>query len=159
MGRPIKTLRSLVLEPIFTMVTLQNKTVLVVGGSSGIGFGIAFASLQSLAGLVIIASSNAERVSGAIERLRSHIHPGEIRGEVPDAKDTVAVKEFCARLGTVDHALWTSGDMPSMTDSPESIMEVSGCEMSRCTTYVLLPLDAFNVRFWGAVNSRPKPHI
>lgn len=93
------------------MSTLQNKTVVVVGGSSGIGFGVALAALQSLASVVIIASSNAERVAGAVARLQAHNLPGAVRGEVLDAKDAAAVKEFGVRLGAVDHVAWTSGDM------------------------------------------------
>lgn len=94
------------------MSTLQNKTVVVVGGSSGIGFAVALAALQSQASTVIIASSNAERVAGAVKRLESHKLPGEVRGEVLDARDTTAVKEFSGRIGIVDHVAWTSGDVP-----------------------------------------------
>ncbi len=74
------------------MATLQNKTVVVVGGSSGIGFGVALASLQSQASVVVIASSNASRVAKAVERLQSHKLPGEVRGEVLDGKDPAAIK-------------------------------------------------------------------
>ncbi len=90
--------------------TLQEKKIAVVSGSSGIGFGVALAALQSLANTVIIASSNAERVAGAVARLQAHKLPGEVRGEVVDAKDAAAVKTFGERLGTVDHIAWTSGD-------------------------------------------------
>ncbi|KJA26771.1 hypothetical protein HYPSUDRAFT_212924 [Hypholoma sublateritium FD-334 SS-4] len=72
------------------MATLQNKTVVVVGGSSGIGFGVTLAALQSLASVVIIASSNAERVAGAVAQLQAHKLPGEVRGEVVDARDAAA---------------------------------------------------------------------
>ena len=95
------------------MASLQNKTVLVVGGSSGIGFAVARAALQSLARTVIIASSNAERVAVAVARLQSHALSGEVRGEVVDAKDAGALKEFAGRVGAVDHVAWTSGDVPS----------------------------------------------
>ena len=96
------------------MTSLQNKTVLIVGGSSGIGFAVARAALQSLARTVIIASSNAERVAGAVARLQAHaLSAGEVRGEVVDAKDAGALKEFAGRVGAVDHVVWTSGDVPS----------------------------------------------
>ena len=98
------------------MSNLQNKTVVVVGGSSGIGFGVALAALQYQASSVTIASSNAERVANAVERLKAHKLPGSVRGEVLDAKDTAAVKDFATRLGTVDHVVWTSGDVPNLTD-------------------------------------------
>lgn len=95
------------------MATLQKKTVVVVGGSSGIGFGVALAALQSLASVVIIASSNRIRVDEAVERLKGYKLSGEVRGEVLDAKDSAAVKAFSIGLGTVDHIVWTSGDVPS----------------------------------------------
>lgn len=98
------------------MATLRNKIVVVVGGSSGIGFGVAVAALQSLASSVIIASSNADRVAGAVQRLKAYKLPGEVRGEVVDAKDGAAVKVFAERLGTVDHVVWTSGDVPDVAD-------------------------------------------
>ena len=49
-----------------SMATLQGKTIVVVGGSSGIGFGVALPALRSLASTMITASSNAERNAGAV---------------------------------------------------------------------------------------------
>lgn len=94
------------------MATLQNQSVVVVGGSSGIGFGVALAALQAQASVVIIASSNEERVSGAVERLKAFKLPGEVRGETINAKDPASIKDFATRIGTVDHIAWTSGDTP-----------------------------------------------
>lgn len=95
------------------MTNLQNKTILVVGGSSGIGFAVARVALQSLARTVIIASSSPERVAGAVARLQAHALAGEVRGEVVDSKDVSALKEFAERVGAVDHVVWTSGDVPA----------------------------------------------
>ena len=81
-------------------------------------------ALQSLASTVIIASSNAERVAGAVARLQAHKLPGEVRGEVVDAKDAAALKAFAAHVGAVDHIAWTSGDVPS---SPELAMAGACC--------------------------------
>ncbi|KAF9483319.1 short-chain dehydrogenase/reductase SDR, partial [Pholiota conissans] len=116
------------------MSTLKNKSILVVGGSSGIGFEVALASLQELANPVIIASSNPERVNKAVERLRAHNFPGTVRGEVVDATDSAAVKDFITRIGEVDHIVWTSGNkvgsqFPKV--EPEKVR------------------SAFDVRFWG----------
>jgi NAD(P)-dependent dehydrogenase (short-subunit alcohol dehydrogenase family) len=47
---------------------LKDKNVLVLGGSSGIGFAVAEGVLSSAA-RVFIASSNLARVSKAVERL------------------------------------------------------------------------------------------
>ncbi|PPQ90792.1 hypothetical protein CVT25_012621 [Psilocybe cyanescens] len=124
------------------MASLQNKTVVVVGGSSGIGFAVALAALQSLASAVIIASSNQARVSEAVERLKSHKLPGEVRGEVLDAKDSEAVKVFADGLGTVDHIVWTSGDVPGgSTGQPAfPFSNVESVEQGQAV---------FSVRFWG----------
>ena len=112
------------------MATLQNKTVVVVGGSSGIGFGVALASLRSLASVVIIASSNASRVAKAVERLQSHKLPGEVRGEVLDGKDAAAIKDFAARIGPVDHIAWTSGDLgKSLLSGQPPTEEIYSCEL------------------------------
>ncbi|KAF8169804.1 short-chain dehydrogenase/reductase SDR [Pholiota molesta] len=117
--------------------TLENKTVVIVGGSSGIGFAVALASLQSLASLVVIASSNTERVSKAVERLQAHNLPGAVRGEVLDAKDDAAIKEFVVRLGEVDHIVWTSGDKSKVGQ-----LHFPRVDLQQARA-------AFDVRFWG----------
>ncbi|QGA18960.1 hypothetical protein EYB26_006645 [Talaromyces marneffei] len=51
------------------MPPISGQTLLVIGGSSGIGFGVATLALAE--GMrVAIASSNPERVANAIERLK-----------------------------------------------------------------------------------------
>ena len=51
------------------MATLQGKKVVVIGGSSGIGYGVARASLLSLAEHVIVASSSQAKVTAAVGKL------------------------------------------------------------------------------------------
>uniref|UniRef100_A0A8H7XLS6 NAD(P)-binding protein n=1 Tax=Psilocybe cubensis TaxID=181762 RepID=A0A8H7XLS6_PSICU len=94
------------------MATLQHKTVVVVGSLSGIGFAVALGTLQLLASLVIIASSNKACLKDTVARLKAHNLPGKIRGEVLDAKDSDAVESFTVALETVDHIVWTSGNIP-----------------------------------------------
>lgn len=98
------------------MTSLRDKTIAVVGGSSGIGYAVALASLQSLASVVIIASSNQVRVSEAVQRLKFHSLPGEVRGTMLDANNSAAVKAFAEELGIVDHIVWTSGDIPTSSN-------------------------------------------
>lgn len=95
------------------MATLQNKVVVVVGGSSGIGYAVALAALQSQAKIVILASSDRAKVGRSVERLKTHKLPGEVSGQVLDAKDSTAVKQFAIDLGAVDHIVWSSGDNPA----------------------------------------------
>lgn len=133
------------------MSTLQNKIVVVVGGSSGIGFSAALASLQSLASVVVIASSNADRVRNAVDRLKAHKLPGEVRGQVLDASDSAAVKDFATNIGAVDHVVWTSGDVqPGMMDGNIDKLNHAGMlpirfpiiiltvQLDRCIRYTVL---------------------
>jgi NAD(P)-dependent dehydrogenase (short-subunit alcohol dehydrogenase family) len=87
------------------MAPLNGKTVLIVGGSSGIGFGIAKVALADGA-TVIIASSTSDKVQVARERLGG----GErVRGEVIDVRHEKAIAAFLERLGKVDHLVYTVG--------------------------------------------------
>lgn len=93
------------------MATLETKTILIFGGSSGIGYAVAEACLKSRASLVIIVSSNVDRVTAAVRRLEAaELGVGKVHGEVVDATDLAAVKEFVTRIGEIDHVVWTSGD-------------------------------------------------
>ena len=93
---------------------LAGQTVVIVGGSSGIGYGVAKASLLNQAAQVIIASSSAERVDDAIKRLHADVAGssvvGKLSGGIVNAKDSASVKAFFAGLGEIDHLVWSSGD-------------------------------------------------
>lgn len=88
--------------------------MVIVGGSSGIGFSVAKISLLSLAESVTIVSSNQAKVDDALQRLRASIAgktvPGKLSGTTLDAKDTRAVETFFNNIGEIDHLVWTSGD-------------------------------------------------
>ncbi|KAH9478361.1 Short-chain dehydrogenase/reductase ATR9 [Psilocybe cubensis] len=118
------------------MATLQGKSIVVVGGSSGIGFAVALASLQSQAKSVIIASSNQAKVERGVERLKAYNLPGEISGHVVDAMDSASVKKFALDIGTVDHIVWSSGDNPGKTVNAKVETYEAG-------------QGVFAVRFWG----------
>lgn len=92
------------------MATLENKTILVIGGTSGIGYGVAEAAVKSLAQAVIVASSNKKRVEKAVERLTSaKLGPGSIRGHVVDGESENSLKTLFEEVGEVDHVVVTSG--------------------------------------------------
>ena len=96
------------------MSTLEGKRVVVIGGTSGIGFGVAKLSLLSKAAEVIVASSSEDKVANAVSRLEAMLAgtnlPGKVTGEIVDAKDLSAIKTFLENIGDVDHLVWTSGD-------------------------------------------------
>lgn len=95
------------------MATLKGKTVLVIRGSAGIGYGVALAALQSYADKVIIASHSRERLADAEKRLRKEIDglfKGEVDSTVLDAKDLNSVKMAVESDGEIDHLVFSSGD-------------------------------------------------
>jgi NADP-dependent 3-hydroxy acid dehydrogenase YdfG len=83
---------------------LQDKRVVVLGGSSGIGLAVAEQSASQGAS-VIIASSSAERVQKAVESIG-----GEAQGQAVDVSDERAVATFFSKLGAFDHLVFTAGD-------------------------------------------------
>ena len=83
---------------------LENKRVVVMGGSSGIG--LAVAELSATHGAeVVIASSQEARIQQAISAIG-----GKTQGEVVDASDERSVETFFTRLGAFDHLVFTAGD-------------------------------------------------
>lgn len=95
-----------------TTPTLAGQTILAIGGSSGIGFGVALAALNNGAAKVIIGSSSSEKVKNATQRLRSKTGAKEsqIDGVVIDVKDLTAVEKTIRGLGVINHLAFTSGD-------------------------------------------------
>src|SRR5260370_36960860 len=94
---------------------LQNKGVVVLGGSSGIGLEVAKQAVSQGAS-VVIASSSAERVQKAVESVG-----GKAQGQAIDVSDERAVATFFSKLGTFDHFVFNVGDCldlhdPSATD-------------------------------------------
>jgi len=100
------------------MPSISGQAILIIGGSSGIGFAVAKLALQE--GVrVAIASSNAARVSTAVENLKKQFPAGEITGHTCNLKadDVEAQIErlFTEAVSTndgnlLDHVIFTAGD-------------------------------------------------
>ena len=94
---------------------LHDANILIIGGSSGIGYGVAEAGLENGAS-VIISSSSESRVASAVQKLQS-AYPSRVsavRGYACDLGDASTVDANVAKLfkavGTVDHIVYTAGD-------------------------------------------------
>jgi NAD(P)-dependent dehydrogenase (short-subunit alcohol dehydrogenase family) len=120
---------------------LQDKRVVVVGGSSGIGLAVA-QHAASQGAKVVIVSSSAERIQKAIECVS-----GEAQGQAVDVSDEGAVATFFAKLGNFDHLVFTAGDSLHLHDL--------------ATTDLQQARRAFELRYWAALAAVKygSPHI
>jgi len=95
--------------------TLKEQTIFVLGATSGIGFGVARASIDAGASTVIVASSSPEKVKRATERLEAHAKDNSlqvtIKGIAVNAKDFGAFEKVVKEIGTINHLVVTSGDV------------------------------------------------
>jgi NAD(P)-dependent dehydrogenase (short-subunit alcohol dehydrogenase family) len=120
---------------------LQDKRVVVLGGSSGIGLAVAqLAAAQG--GKVVIASSNAERVEKAVASVGR-----EVQGHAVDLSDERAVASFFSKLGPFDHLAFTAGDSLHLHE-----LAATDLEQAR---------HAFELRYWAALAAVKygSPHI
>ena len=85
------------------MPPLAGKHVLVIGGSSGIGFGVACAALAEGARITIASSSEA-KLSAAVTRLNGG---DAVHGMVLDVGQESEVKTFFEKVDTVDHLVFS----------------------------------------------------
>ena len=120
---------------------LQQKRVVVVGGSSGIGLAVA-QQAASQGAKVVIVSSNAERIQKAIECVT-----GEAQGQAVDVSDEGAVATLFAKLGSFDHLVFTAGDSLQLRD-----LAMTDLQQAR---------RAFDLRYWAALAAVKygSPHI
>lgn len=86
-------------------MTLQNKTVVVIGGSSGIGLETARLALQQGAH-VTIAGRSAEKLS------KAQFHLGNnVRTVVADVTNTASVNRIFEPLDRIDHVFISAGGL------------------------------------------------
>ncbi|KAN0089225.1 NAD(P)-binding protein [Hyaloscypha variabilis] len=93
---------------------LAGKHVLVIGGTSGIGYAVAEACLESSA-RVTISSSSHSRVSSSLKSLTDAYPSNETRvfGHVCDLSNPTVEKDIeklFEACGKVDHIVFTAGD-------------------------------------------------
>ena len=114
-------------------MTLKNTTVLVIGGTSGIGLGVAQAVADRDA-TPIVVSRRRTSVDRALAEL-----PAGARGATVDLTDPRALDRLVAEVGDVDHLVYTAGEPLEMTALAELTPEVA--------------IAFFQTRFIGALSA------
>jgi NAD(P)-dependent dehydrogenase (short-subunit alcohol dehydrogenase family) len=110
---------------------LQQKRVVIIGGSSGIGLAVA-EEAASQGAEVVIVSSKAERVQEAIRSIG-----GDARGQAVDVSDEKAVESFFTNLGAFDHLVFTAGDSLQLHELADTNLKQAR--------------HAFELRYWSAL--------
>lgn len=110
-------------------MSLKDNRILVVGGSSGIGFGVAQAALARGA-QVTIASRSAQKIEDACKRLG-----GKVAGVTLDTGDAAALEAFFAEREAWEHVYCSAAS-------------------TKVAAVKELPLEdaqaSFESKFWGA---------
>jgi NAD(P)-dependent dehydrogenase (short-subunit alcohol dehydrogenase family) len=91
-------------------MNLQEKRVVVLGGTSGIGFAVAKAAVRGGAS-VVVASSREARVAEAVGALGK-----QAAGEVLNVAEEDQIRQMFARLGSFDHLVYTAGESLQLGD-------------------------------------------
>lgn len=90
------------------MTSLVDKKVVVVGGSSGIGLGVAEAALRTGAQVVIVGRS-AEKLQAAKRALDAD---GRLTSIVGDMTNEAEIARMFGEVGAFDHLVSTAGTPP-----------------------------------------------
>jgi len=112
---------------------LHAKTIVIVGGTSGIGLAVAEAALAQGA-KVVVASSQPASVDSALKRLG-----GGAEGHTIDVHDEASVAGVFERIGALDHLVFTAGDWGAFRGGPLADLDLEAAKA------------ALGVRFWGAL--------
>ena len=101
-------------------MSLKNTRVLVIGGTSGIGLGVAVAAGERGA-VPIVVSRHQSSVDRAMLQLPEHA-----RGATVDLTDLSAVERLAADIGDIEHLVFTAGESlelrPLADLTPEVVM-------------------------------------
>ncbi|TGQ63887.1 SDR family oxidoreductase [Mesorhizobium sp. M00.F.Ca.ET.186.01.1.1] len=121
------------------MATLKGTKIIVVGGSCGIGFGVAKAAPESGAE-VVISGRSGEKLQAAEKALAG---AGRVTGIAADMTDEADVLSLFEKTGAFDHLVATAGTPPPNYAIGETDMDfVRGFIDSKLTGAVMLAKHA-----------------
>ena len=112
-------------------MTLKDKRILVIGGGSGIGFGVARGAAREGA-TVTIASRNAEKLARAAQTIAA-------ASATVDVNDERNVAQFFERHGAFDHIAFTAGEWEGLLPGPLADLDL-GQAAARYTKRLLGPI-------------------
>lgn len=112
------------------MPPIKGQYILIIGGTSGMGFAAATLALQEHAN-VAIASSNSARVESAVKALKTSFPEGNIEGYVVDLEsinfektlDHFLMNVTCDGVALLDHMITTAGRGPVAKPLSETYFE------------------------------------
>lgn len=113
--------------------SLAGQRLVLVGGTSGIGLGVATAALAEGA-QVVVASSQAAHVEAAVTQLGVGAS-----GSVVDVGDEASVARMFDEIGAFDHLTYSAGDWGPGMGSTARDLDLATAKAG------------FGVRFWGAL--------
>lgn len=111
-------------------MSLMDKKIVLLGGTSGFGLAAAQAAAREGAKVVVV-SSRQESVEGALSKL-----PANAVGLVANLADPASYQGLFDKIGRFDHLAFTAGD-------PLAIMPLDAVTLDQAR-------KAFELRFWGA---------
>ncbi|MQY20656.1 SDR family oxidoreductase [Nocardia macrotermitis] len=122
-------------------MTLEDKRVVLLGGTAGIGLATAQAAADAGAQVVVV-SSNPDNVAKALTLL-----PASAQGEIADLTTESEIEKLFTKVSAFDHLVYTAGE--SLSLFPLQDTEVAAAQRF------------FQIRYWGAYTSvkYAVPHI
>jgi NAD(P)-dependent dehydrogenase (short-subunit alcohol dehydrogenase family) len=120
---------------------MTDQRIVIIGGTSGLGFATARAASAEGASVVVASSSKAS-VDRALTKL-----PGGSEGHPLDVTDESAVRDFFEGVGAFDHLVYTAGE-PVLTAS------LAQTEIETARRF-------FTIRYFGALTAAKygAPHL
>jgi NAD(P)-dependent dehydrogenase (short-subunit alcohol dehydrogenase family) len=121
-------------------MSLKNARVLVIGGTSGIGLGVASAAAERGA-IPIVVSRQQSSVDRALAQL-----PAQARGATVDLTDPDSLNRLSADVGDIEHLVFTAGESLALVSLDELTPEVINRYYQTRLVGALSAIRAFRAR-------------